>query len=300
MPILIRFAPVILLCHLLIVLSSCSAGDSSQPVEQEQPEPVSTVQAEEPLSVAADNFLENEQTLTLDLPVIGIYTGDGSWTENVIALKNFLTDYDFQWRAFDSEDAVSDLLYRDVEMLIFPGGFAAEYRYNIKNHDMIRSFVESGGSYVGICAGAYYAADIFEWQGTAYDYPLSLFPGTAAGPLTGKLNWGDLAELVLESGVEPNEGFSDQIAVYYFDGPYFKINEHTEKPFQVLARYSDNNQAAVVAGSFGKGRYLLLGPHPELGRYDPERPPSDYTAEDGAQWPWLYSLLLWLHETNRG
>jgi glutamine amidotransferase-like uncharacterized protein len=292
---IIAAALLFIFIFLLFILLSCSDHDLNQAVDNQAVD-----QTEETLGPPQEKSVQVELDETIHLPIIGIYSGEGSWPENVTAFKNFLAEYNFQWQEFNSDSINSDHFYEEVDMIIFPGGFAAEYRHALKNHQKIRSFVENGGSYVGICAGAYYAATIFNWQGTAYEYPLSIFPGTAAGPLNGELNWGDAAALIINSDAVPNQGFPDQIDVYYFDGPYFTVNPDNEESVDIIARYDLNDEAAVVAGSFGTGRYLLLGPHPELGRFDPEAPGSNTDGEDGAQWPWLYSLLLWLHGSTRG
>lgn len=228
-----------------------------------------------------------------NMPIIGIYSGEGSWSESVEALQNFMEHYDFQWLEFNSNDVSGDQIYTDVDMIIFPGGFAAEYRYAIKDHHKIRSFIENGGLFIGICAGAYYAASVFNWQKQAYDYPLNLFPGAAIGPLTGLHNWGDLAPLILSQDCKANADFDAEIGIYYYDGPYFKAD--SEDSIKVVASYSLNEEAAVIAGSLGTGHYLLLGPHPELGHFDPERSGPDTHGNKGAQWPWLYAILLWLN-----
>ncbi len=229
-----------------------------------------------------------------NMPLIGIYSGEGSWPESVEALQNFMDHYDFQWLEFSSDDLSGDQIFAEADMLIFPGGFAAEYRYAIKDHHKIRSFIENGGLFVGICAGAYYAASVFKWQNEAYDYPLNLFPGAAIGPLTGLHNWGDLAPLVLTQDYKANADFDTEIEIYYYDGPYFKAD--SEDSIKVLASYSLNEEAAIIAGSLGTGHYLLLGPHPELGRFDSERSGPNTHGDEGAQWPWLYSILLWLND----
>lgn len=290
---------VFILIYLLFTLSACSDGHPSQELEQELPQAVNEINDWEKKTPQNKIYVPEEQAEIKQLPYIGIYSGEGSWPENVTALKNFLNEYNLPWREFNSENIDSENLCEEVDMIIFPGGFAAEYRYAIKDHDKIRSFIESGGSYIGICAGAYYAAAIFKWQGTTYEYPLGLFPGTAAGPLKGGLNWGDSATLTINSDADPNQGFPDQISTYYFDGPSFTVNlDNKEESVTIIARYGLNDEAAIVAGSFGAGRYLLLGPHPELGRYDPELSGPNTVGEDGAQWSWFYSLLLWLYGSS--
>jgi len=245
------------------------------------------------------NVLVNEQTevsdpVILNLPRAGIYAGTGSWDVNVRALERFLGEYGYNWSVFDENDAVNDSLSKNFDLIWFPGGFAAEYKYYIKDHENIRSFIENGGMFVGSCAGSYYAADILRWLGSDYNYPLKIFDGKAAGPLAGLIAWGEIASFHLEKDHPANSGLNNIIDIYYFDGPYFKPYDHSS--IEVLARYSINNEPAVIAGRYGKGKYLLLGPHPELGGYSQGSPEFNIDGEDGAQWPWLHSVLLWLYQ----
>lgn len=229
----------------------------------------------------------------LTLPRAGIYAGKGSWDVNVRALERFLDEYDYNWSVFDENDAVKDSLSKNYDLIWFPGGLSAEYKYYITDHENIRSFVENGGIFVGSCAGSYYAVDILRWLGSDYNYPLKIFDGKAVGPLAGLIAWGEITSFDLEKDHPVNSGLNNIIDIYYFDGPYFK--PYDDSSIEVLARYSINNEPAVVAGRFGKGKYLLLGPHPELGGYSQESHEFNIDGEDGAQWTWLHSVLLWLY-----
>ncbi|MFU8795394.1 MAG: BPL-N domain-containing protein [Dethiobacteria bacterium] len=228
-----------------------------------------------------------------DLPVIGIYSGAGSWDVNVEAFKRFFDHYGYQWAEFDENDAIDMDLTANFDLLWFPGGFAAEYKNYISSHDNIRDFIENGGMFAGSCAGAYYASDILRWLNEDHEYPLKLFEGKAAGPLTGQIAWGEVANFILLDNIPANADFEPQLPVYYFDGPYF--SPYNDQTITVLARYEVNNEPAVIAGRFGEGSYLLFGPHPELGGYSSSSPDFNLDGGEGAQWPWLNSVLTWFY-----
>jgi glutamine amidotransferase-like uncharacterized protein len=53
-----------------------------------------------------------------------------------------------------------------------------------RGKENIRAFVHNGGGYVGICGGAYFAAERVRWLGQQLPMtPLGLFAGAATGPL---------------------------------------------------------------------------------------------------------------------
>ncbi len=227
-----------------------------------------------------------------ELPRVGLYAGKGSWGENVEVIGHFLDHHGFKWSVFDENEAVKPGLEEQYDLLWFPGGFAAEYKNFISDHSIIRDFVNDGGLFIGSCAGAYYASRILRWEGADHEYPLELFKGKGVGPLSGLIGWGKTGSIELMEGHPVNHGFNPEKEMYYFDGPYFEPDE--EESVTILARYQANNEPAVIAGTSGGGKYLLLGPHPEIGGYSEQSPQFSPEGEDGAQWPWLYRAILWL------
>lgn len=219
---------------------------------------------------------------------VGLYTGRGTWDADLVTLRNFLAEYNLTSVEIDQETVSSGDLNALCDILVFVGGASAQYLNHIDNHTNIRSFVENGGCFVGFCAGAYYASSTMRWNGNLHDYPLELFPGEAAGPY---FQWGSLAAIDLNPEVDFNRNFPDAVEMWYFGGPCF--TGFSETNVDVLARYRANSEAAVIAFSFGKGRVLLSGPHPELG-YDPSEERVLTEGGSGAQWPWLYASLQWL------
>lgn len=223
----------------------------------------------------------------------GLYTGDGAWDVGAQAVMNFLDAYGILWEEFD-ETEVHSLADR-FDVIWFPGGFSYNYRTAISHHQFIREFVAGGGGFVGICAGAYYASSFVEWRGVSTDYPLNLFQGRGVGP--GVDSWGAHTPLNLAPRHQPGEEQGEQLPVFYFDGPYFAPQED-EHQVEKIARYDRNGEAAVIAFPYGQGRVLLLGPHPELG-FDPLTGRINVEGGDGAQWPWLRSLLDSVVPENR-
>ncbi len=285
---------------LLLVLTSCSNQDNTNNgPDSETTDPGLEVFEEKAKSEASDGpeideeddypyqAAENAQADPETVPRVALYNGSGSWADNVDTLKDFFVSYEIDYGLVDEYNIIYPELLNDYEIVILPGGGAADYRYEISDHDNIRSFVKDGGLFIGFCAGAYYAADIFIWQGSEYDYPLEIFSGSSIGPLSGQVGWGEQALLNLNPDHPANESFEHELDIYYFDGPYFIPHDNEEfyaGTIEILARYDVNDQPAVIAGRYGEGSYLLFGPHPEM---------DGYGKDEGANWPWLYSSLLW-------
>lgn len=287
-----------------LLFSSCSNQESKPGFEQEARDQSTGQEQELPCPQQQDQVNNNGSTLDQSensqymdddpepkLPRVGLYSGKGSWEENVEVTGYFLDHYGFEWSSFDEVDAVSLDFSNHFDLLWFPGGFAAEYKNFINEHSNIRDFVKDGGLFIGSCAGAYYASDILRWQGTDYEYPLKLFEGKGVGPLAGQIGWGETGIVELEEKHPVNQDFNLEKEMYYYDGPYFE--PYDKDSVTVLARYQVNSEPAVIAGNKGKGKYLLLGPHPEIGGYSGDSTGFSPDGE-GAQWLWLYSAVVWL------
>ena len=222
-------------------------------------------------------------------PAVGLYTGRGSWDPDLEAMRNFLEEYELSSIDIDQETLNSADLNNLCDILVFVGGYSSEYLHYVGNHGNIRTFVKNGGSFVGFCAGAYYASATMVWGGQLHDYPLKLFPGEAVGPLN--IGYGSLATIDLNRDIPFNQNFDEAIGMRYFDGPCFTGLEGSA--VEVLARYRTNGEAAVIAFALGQGRVLLSGPHPELG-YAPADDRLDTEGGGDAQCNWLYEALRWL------
>ena len=143
------------------------------------------------------------------------------------------------------------------DCIIFPGGYAYPgYTEHISQigKQRLRTYVESGGKYIGICAGAYFAGQNIIYSGEDVtqvgNYDLCLYSGTIRGPAYKShydLRWKS-TKIIFEN---------DVIRMKYAAAPYF------DECGTVIARYLDNTPA-IVSEKCGDGEVLLFGPHPEL------------------------------------
>jgi len=169
----------------------------------------------------------------------------------------------------------------EAALLIVPGGRDVFYHASLDGvgTDRIRSYVERGGCYLGICAGAYFASGAIEFEkGGSLEVcgrrSLHFFPGIAKGPAFGPNKYSYLNC----AGVEAARISSEQVGechVYFNGGCYFDVEEKTPQ-VRVVGRYLDlpDTPSAVLEIPVGKGVALLSGVHIEyipglLDREDP-------------------------------
>jgi biotin--protein ligase len=157
---------------------------------------------------------------------------------------------------------------KDTFLLIMPGGRDIPYQSALQGtpNEHIRSFVEEGGRYLGLCAGAYYASGRIEFEkGTSLevvvDRDLKFFPGLALGPAYGpnlfryhEANGAKVASLVLATGCSKA----------FFDGGPAFMDAHLYPNVDILARYEDiqGQPPAIILCRVGQGIALLSGVHP--------------------------------------
>jgi glutamine amidotransferase-like uncharacterized protein len=160
-------------------------------------------------------------------------------------------------------------LNSDVKLFVMPGGADLYYceKLNGAGNAHIRAWVEAGGTWLGFCAGAYYACNSIEWakdtgQPICGPRELGFFAGTARGPVTAFIENGDVAKSWLAAPVlRWDDGNTVLDAhVCYEGGPLFDEGNAT-----VLARYAGLEGAppAIIETKAGQGRAILSSPHPE-------------------------------------
>lgn len=156
--------------------------------------------------------------------------------------------------------------------LVIPGGADLPYceKLNGEGNRLIQAFIQQGGFYLGICAGAYYACREIEFDGEGYQIyakrELALFNGIGKGSLA-ELTKGKLYDETFASKafVSLKTGVNQPLTSYYHGGCCFINDRQAVENPQIFATYPDNS-AAIIYGQVGKGQYLLSGVHFELDR----------------------------------
>ncbi len=195
---------------------------------------------------------------------------DAEALRNTINLMEDIGDSDVH--LINHQDIISGTWTHDASFLIMPGGADLGYaeKLNGEGNAIIKRYVQGGGAYLGICAGAYYASQFVEFdKGGELEVSghreLAFFPGKAVGPHLAKYDYlsrsgARLALLTL------NSEFSDKSALVYYNGGGYFADAESLPNTQVLAWYKTNH-AAIIRVQVGQGQAILSGIHFE---YAPE------------------------------
>ncbi len=203
---------------------------------------------------------------------VAIYAGRGTFGPGLLALGDALSGARITFRPVTAPEIEDGRLGKRARILLVPGGWVADYRTVLGEAGAarIRRFVETGGGYLGICAGAFFAADRIVWKGEELACPLDLFPGVPRGPIPAIAPWPRyaLTRIRLDPSHPVTRGLGKERTVLYYGGPALVPGQGAR--VAVLARSREGGQPAVVAFSRGRGRVLLSGIHPEI-RLGPSR-----------------------------
>lgn len=159
---------------------------------------------------------------------------------------------------------------KNAILFVMPGGFDLPYvkKLNGIGNEIIKNYVINGGSFIGICAGSYYASSYVEFDknGTLEilgNRELGFFKGNAVGPVLAPYDYktqsGSRAAMI-----HTNLPNAKKIRVFYNGGGFFKNAENYPNT-SVVATYN-NKLPAIILINYSKGRVLLSGVHFE---YDP-------------------------------
>lgn len=197
----------------------------------------------------------------------------------------------FRWETVSAKEIRQGKL-NGYDLLIVPGGKSSEFAKELHaaGKKAIRDFVEQGGGYFGVCAGAFLAA-------ANTDSGLSLanvgvktgqrfVPGVGMVPVAVR-GGGDLSIALTKEGKTFLSGWPDEQTVQYTGGPVFSHAYRLDlNPYIVLANFSSETfmydfqkgemvgTPAILFTQYGKGRVVLSSGHLE---FDPER--SGYVSD---------------------
>lgn len=180
----------------------------------------------------------------------------------------------------DAKELIEESWEESAALLIIPGGRDIFYHASLDGTgtDKIRSYVQNGGRYLGICAGAYFACSEIEFEkGESLEVcgprSLKFFPGVARGPAYGPNKYSyENARGVEAARISSALG---ECPVYFNGGCLFDTEEHF--PWvKTIGQYIDlpGTPSAVLEIEMGKGLAILSGVHIEyiprlLNREDP-------------------------------
>jgi glutamine amidotransferase-like uncharacterized protein len=202
---------------------------------------------------------------------VAIYADAGATKTDVPQVEHCLpASNGFEVKAMTAEQIRSGAL-KDFDVLIHPGGAASKQSSTLgeKGRDAVKRFVEGGGGFIGICAGAYLASA---------EYPWSL--GLLDARVLDRAHWargqGDVELKLSATGQSSLASDKSVCTIHYENGPLLGPGKKDDiEDFEPLAAYETEirengapvgamkGTTAIARGRFGKGRVVCFSPHPE-------------------------------------
>jgi glutamine amidotransferase-like uncharacterized protein len=195
-----------------------------------------------------------------------IYNGNGVMDSSVDGIEDCLNDSNNQNISannkfqYSTTSVINSDTLSGYDVLIMPGGEASDY---IDSDDIdsqsIKQFVQSGKGYIGI--GAYAASNYVsgEYSGWGLAPEVTTLTENYEGLL--QVSRTDFGSKILNSSLTN---------IHMQNGPAMTTNNSQI----IMATFADNNTgyqnyAAIIGDTYGSGRVILSGPHPEM---NPENP----------------------------
>jgi glutamine amidotransferase-like uncharacterized protein len=184
-------------------------------------------------------------TSSADVPIL-LFNGSGASPDDVAAVETVLEDNHLEYSTLDSSElsAVSASGLKAHRLLIVPGGNFETIGASLSpaTTAKVRDAVQSGLSYLGICAGAFLAG--------AIDDGLDLTSGVRFH------FYADEDRGIRKAAVTIAGAGTPPLDQYWEDGPQLTGWG------AVVGRYPDGTPA-IVEGASGTGWVILSGVHPE-------------------------------------
>lgn len=199
-----------------------------------------------------------------------IYLDEGASIEGHHLLINHFKKIGIRALPINSQEIQQGRL-QNARLLIMPGGRDIPYHQKLSGagNRELKHFCQNGGSYLGICAGAYYGSAEIEFEKNCPlevlgDRELGFFPGKAIGPAYGSNTFCYTSQKGAKAA-----HLSSSLFCYYNGGCYFAGAEEKNNT-TILARYEDimGKPAAIIECGFGKSKAILSGVHFEYSYLD--------------------------------
>lgn len=228
---------------------------------------------------------------------IFVYNGEGSLKNSLqMLLRGLQSTVDSSIHnvlTITPEDIIKGSWAKDAAAICFGGGYDLGFiralgPVGIRN---IRDYVYRGGSYLGICAGAYFGCEhiYFDEGGNLEvcgERDLKFFPGFCRGPVYPGFQYNsEVGAKAAPIKVLPENCLYPElkIPIYFNGGGFFdflppdKVCSNPSAQAKILACYDDveDQPIAIIKTKFGLGQTLLTGVHVE---FDPHMlDESDFT-----------------------
>lgn len=201
---------------------------------------------------------------------IGVYSDVGagrSLNDLLRAIRRMDDTYIHQLTA---EDIRSGAL-AELDLLVHPGGSGSKQARQLgeEGRERVRQFVNSGGGYIGICAGAYLASADYSWS-------LNLLDAKVLDRKHWARGMGTVDIRLTDTGSHLFENKTPRLQIFYGQGPLLAPADNPDIPdYEPLAVYKSEiakngapkgvmpGTTAIARGRFGQGQVFCFSPHPE-------------------------------------
>ena len=161
----------------------------------------------------------------------------------------------YEIRLFNESELDDNDFFDNIDVVAFPGGIGDSDSYTNfftrRRANRIAEFISSGGHYLGICMGAYWAAERY----------FDILDGVNAVQYIKQPN----ADVRRSYGTVASVTWNGQPEKMYFYDGCALIGD--EDKFKTIARYANGDPMAIIQGRIG-----LIGCHPEAPLYWYEDP----------------------------
>lgn len=215
---------------------------------------------------------------------VGVFVISKSPNEQHYDSFAFLLSQNHHVQQIDHTDIINGILVK-LDCVIFPGGliFDVEKALGTDGAKLVNQFVFNGGGYFGVCAGAFLATGEGYSGGDASKKMLAVETGYLQGVGSVQIKFGNVAGDILGK-----EFANTTQEIFWANGPLFRCLEKSKEKNKLLDKAlsqctvlgefesvkfkeegmvksltSHPQRAAAISSSFGKGRILVLGSHPE-------------------------------------
>jgi hypothetical protein len=168
-------------------------------------------------------------------PKCSVQSGNG-------IIRSLQSDYNFK---IFGKNSLEDNFFDDVDMIAIPGGFgdAESFKQAFKhNGERVKKFIRSGGKYLGICMGAY-------WAGQHY---FNVLDSVDAVQYLNRPNTDTRRPHAKNISITWN---NTPMNMFWYDGCAL-VGDHTK--FKTVATYANGDPMAIIQNNIG-----LIGCHPE-------------------------------------
>lgn len=196
---------------------------------------------------------------------ICIYNGPGVSKQNIVRMQRSLSESCIPHLNISliNHHKIKQTLLENCHLFILLGGRDKLYaKYlNGECNEIIKSYVKSGGSFLGICAGAYYSGTKVEFAKNSSkevmeNRELGFFNGTVIGPILCEYFYNS-TKGSRAAKINVTDGYS---YAHYNGGGYFEGHDDSA---EVISYYQDVTPIlpAIIKIQEGKGLAVLSGVH---------------------------------------